>query len=81
MFAFQQRIFASYKNNNAMEIIIAAPYSTPSELGLRNANVVPTSISPTLYGLLYSVVMFLQHRTNDTGTQNPIDQGVVMYSP
>ena len=81
MFAFQLRIFASYKNNDAMEIIIAAPYSTPSELGLRNANVVPTSISPTLYGLLYSVVTFLPQRTNDTGTHNPIDQGVVMYSP
>ena len=60
-----------------MEIKIAAPYSTPSKLVLRN--VVPTSISPTLYGLLYSVVMFLQQRTKDTGTKNPIDQGVDMY--
>ena len=60
-----------------MEIKIAAPYSTPSKLVLRN--VVPTSISPTLYGLLYSVVMFLQQRTKDIGTNNPIDQGVDMY--
>ena len=33
------------------------------------ANFVPTSISPTLNGLLYSA-MFLHQRTNDTGTHN-----------
>ena len=35
MFAFQLRNFASYKNNDAMEIKIAAHYSRPSKLGLR----------------------------------------------
>ena len=52
------------------------PYAISDQTGLPYANCVPTSISPTLYGLLYSVVMFLQQRTKDTGTNNPIDQDV-----
>ena len=52
------------------------PYAIADQRGLLCANSVPTSISPTLYGLLYSVVMFLQQRTKDTGTNNPIDQDV-----
>ena len=36
-----------------------------------DANFVPTSISPTLYGLLYSA-MFLHQRTNVTGTHTTI---------
>ena len=55
------------------------PYAISDQASLICANFVPTSISPTLYGLLYSVVMFLQQRTKDTGTNNPIDQGVDMY--
>ena len=57
------------------------PYAIPDQTSLFCANFVPTSISPTLYGLLYSVVMFLQQRTKDTGTNNPIDQDVDMISP
>ena len=62
-----------------VEIQFAVRYCRPR--GLLCANSVPTSISPTLYGLLYSVVMFLQQRTKDTETNNPIDQGVDRYSP
>ena len=57
------------------------PYAIADQRDLLCANSVPTSISPTLYGLLYSVVMFLQQRTKDTETNNPIDQGVDRYSP
>ena len=46
------------------------PYAIADQVSLLCANFVPTSISPTLYGLLYSVVMFLQQRTKDTGTNN-----------
>ena len=67
----------SYKNNVAVEIQFAVRYFRPNESVF--AKFVPTSISPTLYGLLYSVVMFLQKRTKDTGNNNPIDQGVDMY--
>ena len=67
----------SYKNNIAVEIQFAVRYFRPNESVF--AKFVSTSISPTLYGLLYSVVMFLQQRTKDTGTKNPIDQGVDMY--
>ena len=56
------------------------PYAISNQTSLLCANVVPTLISPTLYGLLYSVVMFLQQGTKDTRTNNPIDQGVNMYS-
>ena len=56
------------------------PYAISDQTSLLYANFVPTLISPTLYGLLYSVVMFLQQRTKDTRTNNPIDQGVNMYS-
>ena len=56
------------------------PYAISDQTGLLCTNFVPTLISPTLYGLLYSVVMFLQQRTKDTRTNNPIDQGVNMYS-
>ena len=56
-----------------------SPYAISVQTSLLYANFVPTLISPTLYGLLYSVVMFLQQRTKDTGTNNPIDQGVDMY--
>ena len=56
------------------------PCAISDQTSLLCANVVPTLISPTLYGLLYSVVMFLQQRTKDTRTNNPIDQGVNMYS-
>ena len=55
------------------------PYAIADQASLLCANYVPTLISPTLYGLLYSVVMFLQQRTKDTGTNNPIDQGVDMH--
>ena len=68
---------SSYKNNIAVEIQFAVRYFRPNESVF--AKFVPTSISPTLYGLLYSVVMFLQQRAKDTGTKNPIDQGVDMY--
>ena len=68
---------SSYKNNIAVEIQFAVRYFRPNESVF--AKFVPTSISPTLYGLLYSVVMFLQQRAKDTGTNNPIDQGVDMY--
>ena len=57
-----------------------SPYAISDQTSLLYANFVPTLISPTLYGLLYSVVMFLQQRTKDTRTNNPIDQGVNMYS-
>ena len=57
------------------------PYATSDQRSLLCANFVPTQISPTLYGLLYSVVIFLQQRTKDTGTNNVIDQGVDMCSP
>ena len=53
-----------------------SPYAISDQTSLLYANFVPTLISPTLYGLLYSVVMFLQQRTKDTGTNNPIDQDV-----
>ena len=56
-------------------------YAISGQASLLYANFVPTSISPTLYGLLYSVVMFLDKRTKDTGTKNPIDQDVDMHSP
>ena len=69
----------SYKSNGEAEIQFAVRYTfKPNESAL--TNVVPTLISPTLYGLLYSVVMFLQQRTNNTRTNNPINQGVDMYS-
>ena len=57
------------------------PYAIPDQASLLYANFVPTSISPTLYGMLYSVVMFLHQRTIDTGTNNLTDQGVHMYRP
>ena len=56
------------------------PYAISDQTSLLYANFVPTLINPTLYGLLYSVVMLLQQRTKDTRTNNPIDQGVNMYS-
>ena len=56
------------------------PYAITDQASLLCANYVPTSISPTLYGLLYCVVMFLQQRTKDTGTNNPIDQDVDRYT-
>ena len=68
-----------YTNNGAAKFNLL--YAISDQTDLLYANFVPTSISPTLYGLLYSVVMFLQQRTKDTGTNNPIDQGVDMYSP
>ena len=47
------------------------PYVISDQTSLIYANVVPTLISPTLYGLqLYSAVMFLQQRTKDTRTNN-----------
>ena len=58
-----------------------SPYAISDQTSLLYANFVPTLISPTLYGLLYSAVMFLQQRTKDTRTNNPIDQSVDMYSP
>ena len=57
-----------------VEIQFAVRYCRPR--GLLCANSVPTSISPTLYGLLYSAVMFLQQRTKDAGTNNTIDQDI-----
>ena len=57
------------------------PYAIADQASLPCANFVPTSISPTLYGLLCSVVMFLQQRTKDTGTNNSTDQDVDRYSP
>ena len=68
-----------YKNNVAVEIPFAVRY--PDQARLLYANFVPTSISPTLYGMLNSVVRFLHQRTNDTGTNNLTDQGVHMYRP
>ena len=56
------------------------PYAISDQTSLLYGNFVPTLINPTLYGLLYSVVMLLQQRTKDTRTNNPIDQGVNMYS-
>ena len=48
------------------------PYVISDQTSLIYANVVPTLISPTLYGLqLYSAVMFFQQRTKDTRTNNP----------
>ena len=48
------------------------PYVISDQTSLIYANVVPTLISPTLYGLqLYSAVVFLQQRTKDTRTNNP----------
>ena len=52
------------------------PYAISDQTGLLCANFVPTLISPTLYGLLYSAVMFLQQRTKDAGTNNTIDQDI-----
>ena len=52
------------------------PYAISDQTSLLCTNFVPTLISPTLYGLLYSVVIFLQQRTKDTITNNPIDQSV-----
>ena len=57
-----------------------SPYAISDQTSLLYANFVPTLISPTLYGLLYSAVMFLKQRTKDTRTNNPIDQSVDMYS-
>ena len=57
-----------------------SPYAISDQTSLLYANFVPTLISPTLYGLLYSAVMFLQQRTKDTRTNNPIDQSVDMCS-
>ena len=56
------------------------PYAISDQTSLLCANVVPTLISPTLYGLLYSVVIFQQQRTKDTRTNIPVDQCVNMYS-
>ena len=67
------RITVSWKFN--------LPYAISNQTSLLCANFVPTLISPTLYGLLYSVVMFLQQRTMDTGTNNPTDQDVDKKSP
>ena len=52
------------------------PYAISDQRSLLCANSVPTSITPTLYGLLYSVVVYLQQRTKEAGTNNPIDQDV-----
>ena len=46
------------------------PYVISDQTNLLCTNFVPTLISPTLYGLLYFVVMFLQQRTKDTRTNN-----------
>ena len=58
-----------------------SPYAISDQTSVLYANFVPTLISPTLYRLLYSVVMFLQQWTKDTRHNNPIDQSVDMYSP
>ena len=47
------------------------PYAISDQTSLLCTNFVPTLISPTLYGLLYSLVMFLQQRTKDFRTNNP----------
>ena len=52
------------------------PYAISDQTSLLCTNFVPTLISPTLYGLLSSVVLFLHQRTKDTITNNPIDQSV-----
>ena len=52
------------------------PYAISDQTSLLCTNFVPTLISPTLYGLLSSVVLFLNQRTKDTITNNPIDQSV-----
>ena len=52
------------------------PYAISDQTSLLCTNFVPTLISPTLYGLLYSVVRFLHERTKATITNNPIDQSV-----
>ena len=67
----------SYKKNGASKFNLL--YAISDQMGLLCANFVPTLISPTLYGLLYSVVMFLQQKTKDTGTNSPMDQDVDMY--
>ena len=64
----------NFSRRITVEIQFALRYCRPR--GLLCANSVPTSISPTLYGLLYSAVMFLQQRTKDAGINNPIDQDV-----
>ena len=55
-----------------------SPYAISDQTSLLYANFVPTLISPTLYGLLYSVVIFLQQWTKDTRPNNPIEQSVDM---
>ena len=47
------------------------PYDISDQTSLLCTNVVPTLISPTLYGLLYSAIMLCQQRTKDTKTNNP----------
>ena len=47
------------------------PYAIADQASLLCENFVPTLISPTLYGLLYSVVMFLYQKTKETGIHNP----------
>ena len=45
----------SYKNNVTVDREFNLPYAIRDQA----QTFVPTSISPTLYGMLYSVVMFL----------------------
>ena len=47
------------------------PYAISDQTSLLCTNFVPTLISPTLYGLLYSLVIFLQQRTKDFRVNNP----------
>ena len=64
----------SFKNNVALLAVeFNLPYAIADQRSLPCANFVPTSISPTLYGMLFFVVMFLHQRTKDTGTHNPTD--------
>ena len=57
-----------------MEIQFAVRYFKPNESALRK---LCTNINqPYLIWAADSLVMFLQHRTMDTGANNPTDQGV-----
>ena len=64
----------SCENNGAVEIQFAVRYFKPNESALRK---LCTNINqPYLIWAADSLVMFLQHRTMDTGANNPTDQGV-----
>ena len=80
MFALSTPLtFDCSKNNVAcrgIQFVVRCYRTRADQAGLPFTNFVPTSISPTLYGMLYSVVMFLHQRTKDTGTHNPTDQDV-----